>query len=61
MAAVRSAVTAAESSYELAPDGGATSNVKRLRSKGSGGIFFVRDGVWRVDIEVGRDKVTGRR
>ena len=33
----------------------------RLRPKGSGGIFFVRDGVWRVDIEVGRDKVTGRR
>jgi hypothetical protein len=33
----------------------------RSRAKGSGGIFFVRDGVWRVDIEVGRDKVTGRR
>ncbi|HAP75780.1 MAG TPA: hypothetical protein DCR14_06820, partial [Acidimicrobiaceae bacterium] len=29
--------------------------------KGSGGIFLVRDGVWRVDVEVGRDKVTGRR
>ena len=44
---------------------GATDDVSsvapRLRPKGSGGIFFVRDGVWRVDIEVGRDKLTGRR
>jgi hypothetical protein len=38
-----------------------SSAAPRLRPKGSGGIFFVRDGVWRVDIEVGRDKVTGRR
>lgn len=39
----------------------ASAAAKRLRSKGSGGIFLVRDGVWRVDVEVGRDKATGRR
>lgn len=42
-------------------DDGAVVSSKRLRTKGSGGIFLVRDGVWRVDVEVGRDKVTGRR
>lgn len=31
------------------------------RLKGSGGIVEVRPGVWRVDLEVGRDPVTGRR
>lgn len=31
------------------------------RRKGSGGIFAVRDGVWRVDIELPRDPVTRRR
>lgn len=31
------------------------------RTKGSGGLKKVRDGVWRVDIEVGRDPVTKRR
>lgn len=31
------------------------------RPKGSGGIVEVRPGVWRVDLEVGRDPVTGRR
>jgi len=31
------------------------------RAKGSGGIFRIRPGVWRVDIELPRDKVTGRR
>jgi hypothetical protein len=34
---------------------------RRLRKRGSGGIHAVRDGVWRVDVEVGRDSVTGRR
>lgn len=33
----------------------------RLRKRGSGGILAVRDGVWRVDVEVARDPVTGRR
>jgi integrase len=31
------------------------------RPKGSGGVFPVREGVWRVDIERARDPVTGRR
>lgn len=26
--------------------------MRRKRTKGSGGIFAVRDGVWRVDVEV---------
>jgi integrase len=34
---------------------------KRARRRGSGGVFAVRDGVWRVDVEIGRDPVTGRR
>lgn len=36
-------------------------STKRSRRRGSGGVFAVRDGVWRVDVEVGRDPVTGRR
>ncbi len=36
-------------------------STKRARRRGSGGVFAVRDGVWRVDVEVGRDPVTGRR
>ena len=31
------------------------------RAKGSGGVFAIRPGVWRVDIELPRDKVTGKR
>ncbi len=31
------------------------------RNRGSGGIFAEGDGVWRVDVEVARDAVTGRR
>ena len=31
------------------------------RAKGSGGVFPIRPGVWRVDIELPRDKVTGKR
>lgn len=31
------------------------------RTKGAGGVFPVRDGVWRVDVEISRDPVTGRR
>ena len=30
------------------------------REKGSGGVTLLRPGVWRVDIEFGRDPVTGR-
>jgi integrase len=43
---------------------GATSadgSTRRSRKRGSGGVFAVRDGVWRVDVEVARDPVTGRR
>jgi integrase len=34
---------------------------KRSRKRGSGGIFKLREGVWRVDVEVSRDPITGRR
>ncbi len=34
---------------------------KAPRRKGTGGIVLVRPGVWRVDIELSRDPVTGRR
>ena len=32
-----------------------------LRPRGTGGIVAVRPGVWRIDIEISRDPVTGRR
>ncbi len=40
-----------------------SSNVRRgaQRKRGSGGIYRVRPGVWRVDIEIPRDPVTARR
>lgn len=31
------------------------------RRRGSGGVTLVRDGVWRVDLEITRDPVTGHR
>ena len=31
------------------------------RRRGSGGVSLVRDGVWRVDVEISRDPVTGQR
>ena len=31
------------------------------RQRGSGGVFQLADGVWKVDIELPRDTVTGRR
>ncbi len=31
------------------------------RRRGSGGVSEVRPGVWRVDVEIGRDAVTGAR
>jgi integrase len=39
----------------------AESRKRRPRRRGSGGVFFVREGVWRVDVEIARDPVTGRR
>ncbi len=33
----------------------------RKRTRGTGGIVAVRDGVWRVDVEITRDPVTGHR
>jgi integrase len=33
----------------------------RRRAKGSGGVTPMRPGVWRVDLELGRDPITGRR
>ena len=33
----------------------------KRRRRGSGGVIRVRDGVWRIDVEVGRDVVTGQR
>jgi integrase len=35
--------------------------VERRRKRGSGGILQVGDRVWRVDVELSRDPVTGRR
>lgn len=34
---------------------------RRKRTKGSGGVFAVRDGVWRVDVEVARTPSGDRR
>ena len=34
---------------------------KRRRAKGTGGIFPVRDGVWRVDVEAPREPGAPRR
>ncbi|HEV7722485.1 MAG TPA: site-specific integrase [Iamia sp.] len=31
------------------------------RRRGSGGIFRVSSGVWRIDVEISRDPITGRR
>ena len=39
----------------------ASASTTRPRRRGSGGVVAVRDGVWRVDVEIGRDPVTGRR
>jgi len=37
-----------------------TTRAKRRR-RGSGGVAPVRDGVWRVDVEISPDPVTGKR
>ncbi len=61
MGASKQAVVEADSPVADGPESGGSAGAKRLRTKGSGGIFLVRDGVWRVDVEVGRDTVTRRR
>src|SRR5712691_6400663 len=33
----------------------------RKRTRGSGGVVAIREGVWRVDVEIKRDPVTGHR
>lgn len=45
------------------PDASSGGSSRRLnrRRRGSGGISLVRDGVWRVDVEISRDPVTGAR
>jgi integrase len=40
---------------------GADRAINRSRKRGSGGVFAVRDGIWRVDVEIARDPVIGRR
>ena len=37
------------------------SQAARRRKRGSGGVVLIRDGVWRVDLEISRDPITGRR
>lgn len=39
----------------------AGANARGMRRRGSGGVFPVREDVWRVDIEVARDPVSGKR
>ena len=34
---------------------------QRRRQRGSGGVFQLGEGIWKVDIELPRDTVTGRR
>jgi integrase len=34
---------------------------RRPRRRGSGGVFPLREGAWRVDVEIARDAVSGRR
>lgn len=41
--------------------GRTNSAARGRRKRGSGGITAVREGVWRVDVEVHRDPVTGQR
>ncbi len=51
-----------KSVFRNSPDGSAIrAPALSPRAKGSGGVFPVRPGVWRVDIELPRDKVTGKR
>ena len=48
-------------SQKSSDDSASKAVVSGPRAKGSGGVFAIRPGVWRVDIELPRDKVTGKR
>ena len=52
---------AEESSQEALAETVAGRSASTPRARGSGGVFPIRPGVWRVDIELPRDKVTGKR
>lgn len=41
--------------------GNGAKSATHRRTRGSGGVIPVREGVWRIDIEGKRDPVTGRR
>jgi integrase len=43
------------------PGGRAAKAPQTRRPRGSGGLVEVRPGVWKIDIEIGRDPVTGKR
>ena len=55
------ALTTVDGAGPRSPSAHANGSSRRSRRRGSGGVFAVRDGVWRVDVEIGRDPVTGRR
>jgi len=48
-------------SQKSSDDSASKAVVSGLRAKGSGGVYAIRPGAWRVDIELPRDKVTGKR
>lgn len=52
---------AAKNSGEARTEGSQQKKSQLRRKRGSGGVFAKSDGVWRVDVEVARDAVTGRR
>ncbi len=58
-------LTDAQQASNGRPDAGRRRAAARSRGgrrpRGSGGVAEVRDGVWRVDVEIPRDPVTGRR
>lgn len=45
----------------LSTSEGTRGSVDRRRKRGSGGIFARGENLWRIDLEVGRDPVSGRR
>ncbi len=55
------ALTKVHGAAEPKPSTPSNGSAQRLRRRGSGGVFAVRDCVWRVDVEIGRDPVTGQR
>jgi integrase len=48
-------------SSESAKDKKKRAGQARKRTRGSGGVVAIREGVWRVDVEIKRDPVTGHR